>query len=171
MYLMSSMQLAGQILKAAEEGFTYLSLVGSRCLLEKDVDSRYIFISHSNRAQEIADDYINRSNNLELRKNFLDNKSFNTRLKETDYNHSETYKNYSILTNYTHGLASIINLNKEAIFLEKTVHSFMFVLSSFHNIVENVSKFLEINTEVKEEEIAEFINKYSFEVKVNPVLI
>ncbi len=162
--LISSAQLAGQIISSLDKGGLLLALIGLRSLVESYINTKYTFAytdkeDKVNWANKVCEDYFKRGNDFKSIKQFLDNKKIEKRAEEVGL--EDVYeKTFVSLCNYIHMQIHTFELNNPQEFEEYTVKAYRDVLLYLHNICDSIqAHFNIIGWKRHEQRIQQFINR------------
>ncbi|MCK4330609.1 hypothetical protein KAX02_12300 [candidate division WOR-3 bacterium] len=156
-FAVGSEMLAFQILKNLEKSFLLLSLIGLRVLVENYLNVHYIY-HHPKHAQdnkwaeELCNDYLDRTKNTKAMKSKLGKVSLYKRAKSVGL---EEFYNvvYSELCNYSHFLADIIDVIHPTYFKAKTIQTAIYVVTCYQDILIAIASFFNCSFEIFIEEI------------------
>ena len=105
-FLLSAAQLADQIIKAVSQRYLTLAIIGSRSLLEFNINANYIFDNPKHKIDlkwidRLCSDIFKRTNDIGILKSHLGEVSLRTRAKEIG--RLDLYEiNYASLSDYSH---------------------------------------------------------------------
>ncbi len=141
-FLITSLQLSGQIIKAISNGSLSLSIVGLRSLLEFSINANYVF-DHPKHKQDflwidpICDDIFKRTNDLGMMKSLLGGVSLKQRAIDID--RKDLYEqNYASLCDYAHLILRQPFLNNRETFEKLSVDGISQSLCNLVGVLDSI---------------------------------
>jgi len=159
-FAVGSELLALQIVENLDKGFLLISLIGLRTLLENYINVNYIY-KHPQHlkdymwAEKLCRDFLKRTKKRKSMKNLLGGISLFDRAKSTGL---EEFYNiaYADLCNYTHFLASVINVVEPIELKGRTIQAAIYTVTCFYDILLVIASFFETHFAFFHEEILKF---------------
>lgn len=145
-FSVGSQMLTYQIWWNLESGNLLISLIGLRALVENLINVHFIYYhpdheNDTNWAEQVCNDFLQRSKDQKASKSKLGNSSLYKRAKEVGF--GDFYLEvYSDLCNYSHFLANSIDVIDPLYYKGKTIESAIYILTCYHDILEAIASFI-----------------------------
>lgn len=160
-FIVSSMQLAGQISHNINHRNLFIALLGLRTLLEFDINGRYVF-NHPKHPKDfswidpLCEDMYKTTNNLDTRKSLIGEAGLKKRAIEVGM--IGIYEiNYASLSDYAHHTLRNGVLNEQPRFEILSVDCLAHTLAHANNVIDSISNCYDLTFD---DLITEQVNKY-----------